>query len=144
MKGRYEKRWINRHKKDCFLLNVFFKVHFYFSHIPDYTDEISAHWVSSPHQHLALWQLWVLQRNASPSCLEDILEVTNIYWVCGAVVSALQIACHLNPHRNSLKYYPSDAHVFKNCSVISTHFPTKIVFLTLAWRPLSWGFEIWR
>lgn len=42
MKGRFEKRRINRHKKACFLLNVVFKVHFYFSHIPDDTDEIPA------------------------------------------------------------------------------------------------------
>lgn len=45
-----------------------------------------------------------------------------------------------NPYRNSLKYYyPSDAHVSKNCStVVSTHFPPKIVFPTLAFRHRPW------
>lgn len=90
MKERFEKRCVDSHRKIYFLLNIFFKLHFHFSHIPAHTEDIPVHSVTSPHWHLALWQLWVLQQNTCPYCLEDILESASSYWVC-----MVQIACHL-------------------------------------------------
>lgn len=67
---------------------------------------------------------------------EKALTFMESVWCC---CKCFTDSLSFKPTEISLKYYPSDTRVFKNRSVISTRFPPKIVFLTLAWRPLSWG-----